>query len=244
MRGRSNINSRIDDLVCESPAMREVLELVQQVAPTPVTVLLLGEKGTGKELMARTIHMLSPQNRRPFKIARSVEAFEAPEPLKKADNGTLFLDEIGEIDSSAQTKLMRFLKERTFERVGSNKALTVDARVIAATNKNLQDLVKAGTFREDLYYRLSVVEIRMPALRERKEDIVPLAQNYLRRFSMEAGRHVKDFTSDAAHALVHYSWPGNLRQLSRVVEWAVMACHGEHIGVRDLMTPIAPDSLN
>jgi DNA-binding NtrC family response regulator len=154
--------------------------------------------------------------------------------FEQAQGGTLFLDEIGEIDASIQVKLLRFLGERTFERVGSNKTLTADARLIAATNKNLEDLVKAGTFREDLYYRLCVVEIRMPALRERKGDIPLLAQNFLREFSKEMGKDVKDFTADALETLINYSWPGNVRELRSALERAVVLCHGDRITVRDL----------
>ena len=245
----------MENIVGESPAMKEVFEMVQQVAPTPVTVLLQGESGTGKELVARAIHQLSPRNRRPLVTVHCAAlsptlleselfghekgAFTGATErrvgrFEQAQGGTLFLDEIGEIDASVQIKLLRFLGERTFERVGSNKTLTADARVIAATNKNLEDLVKAGTFREDLYYRLCVVEIRLPALRERKGDIPLLAQNFLREFSKEMGKDVKDFTADALETLINYGWPGNVRELRSALERAVVLCRGDRITVRDL----------
>jgi two-component system, NtrC family, response regulator AtoC len=245
----------MENIVGESPAMKEVFELVQQVAPTPVTVLLQGESGTGKELVARAIHQLSPRNRRPLVTVHCAAlsptlleselfghekgAFTGANErrvgrFEQAQGGTLFLDEIGEIDASTQIKLLRFLGERTFERVGSNKTLTADARVIAATNKNLEDLVKAGTFREDLYYRLCVVEIRLPALRERKGDIPLLAQIFLREFSKAMGKDVKDFTAEALETLINYSWPGNVRELRSALERAVVLCRGDRITVRDL----------
>jgi DNA-binding NtrC family response regulator len=245
----------MENIVGESPAMKEVFEMVQQVAPTPVTVLLQGESGTGKELVARAIHQLSPRNKRPLVTVHCAAlspslleselfghekgAFTGATErrvgrFEQAQGGTLFLDEIGEIDASIQIKLLRFLGERTFERVGSNKTLTADARLIAATNKNLEDMVKAGTFREDLYYRLCVVEIRLPALRERKGDIPLLAQNFLREFSKEMGKDVKDFTADALETLINYAWPGNVRELRSALERAVVLCRGDRITVRDL----------
>jgi two-component system, NtrC family, response regulator AtoC len=245
----------MENIVGESPAMKEVFEMVQQVAPTAVTVLLQGESGTGKELVARAIHQLSPRNRQPLVTVHCAAlsptlleselfghekgAFTGATErrlgrFEQAQGGTLFLDEIGEIDATLQIKLLRFLGERTFERVGSNKTLTADVRVIAATNKNLAELVKAGTFREDLYYRLCVVEIRLPALRERKGDIPLLAQNFLREFSREMGKEVKDFTADALETLINYPWPGNVRELRSALERAVVLCRGDRITVRDL----------
>ena len=245
----------MENIIGESPAMKEVFDVVQQVAPTPVTVLLEGESGTGKELVARAIHQLSPRNRQPLVAVHCAAlsptlleselfghekgAFTGANErrvgrFEQAQGGTLFLDEIGEIDATIQVKLLRFLGERTFERVGSNKTLTADARVIAATNKNLEELVKAGTFREDLYYRLCVVEIRMPALRERKSDIPLLAQAFLKEFAKEMGKDVKDFTADALEALINYAWPGNVRELRSALERAVVLCRGDRISVREL----------
>jgi DNA-binding NtrC family response regulator len=154
--------------------------------------------------------------------------------FEQAQGGTLFLDEIGEIDATIQVKLLRFLGERTFERVGSNKTLSADLRLVAATNKNLEELVKAGKFREDLFFRLRVVEIELPPLRDRTGDIPLLAQNFLREFAQENGKPVNDFTVDALEALMHCPWPGNVRELRTAVEHAVVLCRGERITRRDL----------
>jgi DNA-binding NtrC family response regulator len=244
----------LENIVGESPAMQEIFEVVRQVAPSRATVLLTGESGTGKELVAKAIHQLSPRARQPF-VAVHCAAL-APTLLEselfghekgaftgaherrigrfeQAQGGTLFLDEIGEIDATLQVKLLRFLGERTFERVGSNKTLTADARLVAATNKNLEDLVKAGKFREDLFFRLRVVEIHLPPLRERAGDIPLLAQSFLREFARENGKPVNDFTADALEALMNYSWPGNVRELRTAIEHAVVLCRGEKIGARD-----------
>src|SRR5690242_11579496 len=208
----------LENLVGESPAMREIFEVIQQVAPTRATVLLTGESGTGKELVARAIHQLSPRARQPFVTVHC--AALAPTLLEselfghekgaftgaherrigrfeQAQGGTLFLDEIGEIDASIQIKLLRFLGERSFERVGSNKTLTADVRLVAATNKNLEELVKAGKFRDDLFFRLRVVEIWLPPLRQRREDIPLLAEKFLHEFAKENQKQVSSFSSDA-----------------------------------------------
>jgi two-component system response regulator AtoC len=245
----------MENIIGESPPIREVLEEVQQVAPTRANVLLLGETGTGKELIARAIHQLSPRNREPMVTVHS--AALAPTLLEselfghekgaftgaherrvgrfeQAQGGTLFLDEIGEIDATIQIKLLRFLGERTFERVGSNRTLTADVRLIAATNKNLEELVKAGTFREDLYFRLKVVEIHLPPLRDRREDIPLLAQVFMREYAKDNGKNVKDFTADALEALINYSWKGNVRELRGAIEHAVVFCRGDRISMRDL----------
>jgi DNA-binding NtrC family response regulator len=159
--------------------------------------------------------------------------------FEQAQGGTLFLDEISEIDAAIQIKLLRFLGERTFERVGSNKTLTADVRLITATNKNLEELVKAGSFREDLFFRLRVVEITLPPLRARAGDIPLLAQSFLREFARENGKAVNSFTSDALELLMNYSWPGNVRELRTAIEHAVVLCRGEKIGARDLPRQIA-----
>ncbi len=245
----------LQELVGESRAMKEVLEVVQQVAPTRATVLLLGESGTGKEMAAKVIHQLSPRAQQPMVTVHC--AALAPTLLEselfghekgaftgayerrigrfeQAQGGTLFLDEIGEIDAALQVKLLRFLGERTFERVGSNKTLSADVRLVAATNKDLQEQVKAGSFREDLFFRLRVVEIRMPPLRERLEDIPLLARTFLTEFSKENNKPVKGFTADAFDLLVRYQWPGNVRELRTAIEHAVVLCRGEKVTVRDL----------
>ena len=245
----------MENLVGESPAMREVIELVQQVAPTRATVLLQGESGTGKELIAKTIHQLSPRAQLPMVTVHCAAlsptlleselfghekgAFTGAHErrigrFEQAQGGTLFLDEIGEIDGALQVKLLRFLGERTFERVGSNKTLTADVRLIAATNKNLEAQVKAGAFREDLFFRLKVVEIWLPPLRERGEDIPLLAQAFLREFAKENEKAVTGITPDGMETLLRYSWPGNVRELRTAIERAVVLTRGEKISARDL----------
>jgi DNA-binding NtrC family response regulator len=245
----------LENIVGESPAMKEIFEVVQQVAPTRATVLVTGESGTGKELIAKAVHQLSPRAKQPFVTVHC--AALAPTLLEselfghekgaftgaherrigrfeQAQGGTLFLDEIGEIDATIQVKLLRFLGERTFERVGSNKTLSADVRLVAATNKNLEELVKAGKFREDLFFRLRVVEIELPPLRERTGDIPLLAQSFLREFAKENGKAVNDFTADALQLLMNYPWPGNVRELRTATEHAVVLCRGEKISARDL----------
>jgi two-component system response regulator AtoC len=245
----------LENIVGESPLMQEVFEVVQQVAPTRATVLLSGESGTGKELIAKAIHQLSPRAKQPLVVVHCAAlsptlleselfghekgAFTGAHErrigrFEQAQGGTLFLDEIAEIDATIQIKLLRFLGERTFERVGSNRTLTADLRLIAATNKNLEDLVKAGTFRDDLFFRLRVVEIHLPALRERTGDIPLLALSFLREFAKENGKPVNDFTADALELLMNYSWPGNVRELRAAIEHAVVLCRGEKISARDL----------
>jgi two-component system, NtrC family, response regulator AtoC len=245
----------MENIIGESPLIQEVFEVVQQVAPTRATVLLSGESGTGKELIAKAIHQLSPRAKQPLVgvhcaalsptlleselFGHERGAFTGAHErrigrFEQAQGGTLFLDEIGEIDPTIQIKLLRFLGERTFERVGSNKTLTADVRLVTATNKNLEDLVKAGTFREDLFFRLRVVEIHLPALRERTGDIPLLALNFLREFAKENGKPVNDFTADALELLMNNSWPGNVRELRAAIEHAVVLCRGEKISARDL----------
>jgi DNA-binding NtrC family response regulator len=254
---RQQLDSKFgfENIIGESPAMREIFEIVQQVAPTRASVLVLGESGTGKELIARALHQLSPRAKQPFVTVHC--AALAPTLLEselfghekgaftgaherrigrfeQAQGGTLFLDEIGEIDATIQVKLLRFLGERTFERVGSNKTLTADVRLVAATNKNLEELVKAGKFREDLFFRLRVVEIVLPPLRERTGDIPLLAQGFLREFAKENGKPVNEFTADALECLMTFSWPGNVRELRTAIEHAVVLSRGERIARRDL----------
>jgi two-component system, NtrC family, response regulator AtoC len=254
---RQQLDSKfgLENIVGESPAMKEIFEVVQQVAPTRATILIMGESGTGKELVAKAIHQLSPRAKQAFVTVHC--AALAPTLLEselfghekgaftgaherrvgrfeQAQGGTLFLDEIGEIDATIQVKLLRFLGERTFERVGSNKTLSADVRLVTATNKNLVELVKAGKFREDLFFRLHVLDIHLPPLRERTGDIPLLAQNFLREFAKENGKPVNDFTVDALEALMNHHWPGNVRELRTTIEHAVVLCRGERISVRDL----------
>ncbi len=254
---RQQLNNKfgLENIVGESPAMKEIFEVVQQVAPTRATVLLTGESGTGKEVIARAIHQLSPRSRQPMVsvhcAALSATLLESElfghekgaftgaherrvGRFEQAQGGTLFLDEIGEIDATIQVKLLRFLGERTFERVGSNKTLMADVRLVAATNKNLEELVKAGKFREDLFFRLRVVEINLPPLRERTGDIPLMAHRFLREFAAENNKAVNDFTADALQLMMHHTWPGNVRELRTAIEHAVVLCRGEKISARDL----------
>ncbi len=263
LRQRLETKFGLENVIGQSPAMEEVFEIVQQVAPTRATVLLLGESGTGKELIAKAIHQLSPRAQRPLVTVHCAAlsttlleselfghekgAFTGAHErrigrFEQAQGGTLFLDEIGEINATLQVKLLRFLGERTFERVGSNKTLTADVRLIAATNKNLEELVKAGTFREDLLFRLRVVEVHLPPLRERAGDIPLLAQTFLREFAKANGKKVAGFAPDAVDALAEHAWPGNVRELQTAVERAVVMCRGESIVVRDLPLNLRGDS--
>jgi two-component system response regulator AtoC len=245
----------LENIIGESAAMKEVFEIVQQVAPTRATVMILGESGTGKELIAKAIHQLSPRARQPMVTVHCAAltptlleselfghekgAFTGAHErrlgrFEQAQGGTLFLDEIGEIDATIQVKLLRFLGERTFERVGSNKTLTADVRLVAATNKDLEGLVKAGSFREDLFYRLSVVVIRMPALRDRPGDVPLLARSFLLEFARENQKPVNDFTAEALQALMDYHWPGNVRELRTAIEHGVVLSRTDKITLRDL----------
>lgn len=242
-------------VIYASPAMQEVMSLVARVAPTDATVLITGETGTGKELVARVIHHLSPRSANPW-VAVNVAAL--PETLieselfghekgaftgadrarmgkfEAAHRGTLFLDEIGELPASAQVKLLRFLQERVIERLGSNRPIPLDVRVIAATNRDLESLVREGKFREDLYYRLNVIRIHLPPLRERREDILPLAQHFLETFAKKHGKRVRAFTKEATEALLRYDYPGNVRELQNLIERAVVLSRSEYITVQDL----------
>ncbi len=251
------INTRygLEHIVGDSPAMREVFDTVRQVADSRATVLIRGESGTGKELIARAIHQLSPRSKGPLVIVHGGAlaptlleselfghekgAFTGAHErrigrFEEAQGGTLFLDEIGEIDATLQVKLLRFLDVRTFERVGSNKTLTADVRLITATNRDLQAMVHEGTFRKDLYYRLCVVEIVMPALRDRPTDIPLLAAAFLAESSKAHGKTFTGFSPEAMDALQAYDWPGNVRELRAFVERAVIFSRDPVVSLRDL----------
>lgn len=245
----------LENVVGESPAIHKILEIVNQVAPSKATVLLRGESGTGKEVIAKAIHQLSPRARAPMITTHCAAlnanlleselfghekgAFTGANErrigrFEQANGGTLFLDEIGEIDASVQVKLLRFLGERTFERVGSNRTLTTDVRLIAATNKDLEKMVREGTFREDLFFRLRVVEIVIPPLRERVEDIPLMAAKFLREFSKENNKSVTALDRSTLELLQKYPWPGNVRELRACMEHAVIFSSGSSVQVRDL----------
>ncbi|RPJ31068.1 MAG: sigma-54-dependent Fis family transcriptional regulator [Verrucomicrobiaceae bacterium] len=246
---------KLDRLIGKSPEIAKVSEIIQQVAPTRATILIEGESGTGKEVVAGLLHhlsgrpaakmvtvhcaALSPQLLESELFGHEKGAFTGAAQrrigrFEQADGGTLFLDEIGEIDSATQIKLLRVLSERSLERVGSNTPIKVDVRVIAATNKNLRELVDRGEFREDLFFRLNVVKIEMPPLRTRREDIVLLASAFLQEFAKENDRPLKPLTDPALRLLIDYSWPGNVRELRTAIEHGVVMSNDAVIDVRHL----------
>jgi len=242
-------------LVGAAPAFRAVLDTLRQAAPTSATVLIGGESGTGKELAARLVHDLSPRAARPFV---PINCAAIPEGLleselfghekgaftgavsrregrfERADGGTLFLDEVGEMPPAVQVKLLRFLQDGVLERVGGGEPVRLDVRVVAATNKDLAAEARAGRFREDLFYRLDVVAVRLPPLRERGEDVPLLAMTFLRRLADANGKRLSGFTPAALAALERYGWPGNVRELLHAIERAVILTRGEVIDVGDL----------
>jgi len=245
----------LKNLLGKSDVLVKTIERIEQVAPTRATVLIEGESGTGKEVVAHTIHQLSGRPAAKFVIvhcaALSAQLLESElfghekgaftgaaqrrlGRFEQADGGTIFLDEIGEIDAAAQVKLLRVLSERSIERVGSNTPIKVDVRLIAATNKNLRELVDRGEFREDLYFRLNVIKIDMPPLRARGEDIILLASAFLKEFSLENKRPVKPLTDEAMELMRRYPWPGNVRELRTVIEHGVVMSNGDRIGMEHL----------
>ena len=255
LRLRTREAGRLERLIGKSPEILRVGEMIRQVAPTRATVLIEGESGTGKEVVAHAIHehsgrpegklvivhcaALSPQLLESELFGHEKGSFTGASQrrigrFEQADGGTLFLDEIGEIDATTQVKLLRALSERTIERVGSNTPVKVDVRVIAATNKRLHELVADGKFREDLYFRLNVVRLEMPPLRQRREDIVLLANSFLREFATENGRPFKPLTDAALALLQAHPWPGNVRELRTAIEHGVVMSNDAVIDVRHL----------
>ncbi len=245
----------MENIIGHSPEMQQIFDTVRQVAASRATVLISGESGTGKELIAKAIHRLSPRKNGAFVPVHCASlsstlleselfghekgAFTGAAERRKgrfelADGGSLFLDEIGEVDASVQVKILRALEERRFERVGGQESIDVDTRLIAATNRDLKKMVAEGKFREDLYYRLYVVVVHLPALRERTGDIPLLLRHYLDVFNQENGRLIEGFSSEALDLLTAYSWPGNVRELRNVVEQVVVLSRSQRVGVRDL----------
>jgi two-component system, NtrC family, response regulator HydG len=246
-------------VIGSSPAWRKVCEMVQQIAPSRATVLIAGESGTGKELIASLIHRLSPRSEHPF-ITLNAAALPAtlleaelfgyekgaftgaqqrkPGRFELADGGTLFLDEIGDMPPEVQVKLLRVLQDGAFERLGGTRTMQVDVRVVAATNKELMQEVEAGRFRLDLYYRLNVIAVQLPSLRERREDIPLLVAHFLRKYSEQNNKEVDSIQQQALQSLQAYDWPGNVRELENVIERSVVLAKGTTISIPDL-----PDHL-
>lgn len=252
-----------DQIIYRSRAVNEVINLAGRVSRSDTTVLIKGESGTGKELFARLIHTLSPRSEKPM---IPVNCAALPETLleselfghekgaftgasrrrigrfEEADEGTLFLDEIGELSPSVQAKLLRFLQEREFQRVGGNQTIRSDVRIISATNRDLEAKVKEGDFREDLYYRLNVVAMTIPPLRDRKEDLPPLIDHFLKQFAREMGEEIREIDLEARDLLLRYDYPGNVRELENIIERAVVIARGPVISSRDL--PFTRDEIH
>lgn len=252
---QTEIEGRHVDIITENAAMKHLLQLAHRAAESNSTILLLGESGTGKEVLARRIHRWSGRARYPFTVVNCVAipdelleselfghekgAFTGAHQLKRgkfevADHGTVFLDEIGEVPAGIQTKLLRVLQDHEFERVGGTRTIKADIRAIAATNSDLERGVREGRFREDLYYRLNVVSIKLPPLRERREDIPLLVDHFLRKYAAELKKPLKPLTQTALDGLVAYHWPGNVRELENVIERAMVLSAGEEIDLEDL----------
>lgn len=244
-----------DEMVGKSDSLSRVRQMISKAAPSRASVLITGESGVGKELVAKAVHEQSDRAKGPFVVVHCAAlsetlieselfgfekgAFTGAENLHKgrfelADGGTIFLDEIGEVNLATQVKLLRVLQEHKFERVGGEKSIEVDVRVVAATNRNLEEEVKAGKFREDLFYRLNVVRIEMPSLRERMDDIPLLMHAFLREFNIENKKNIRGFDKASKAAMIKYNWPGNIRELKNAVESAVVMCTGDEIKMEDL----------
>jgi DNA-binding NtrC family response regulator len=262
-RGIEILTEQVDDrhrmIVGQSVPINRAVEMAKKAAASRSTVLLLGDSGTGKEIFARAIHNWSDRKDKPFVAINCVGlskelleselfghergAFTGAVQLKKgkmelAHGGTVFLDEVGDISTELQTKLLRFLQEREFERIGGTKPISVDVRIIAATNRNLNNAVREGRFREDLYYRLNVVPLNLPSLRERKEDIQGLANYFLRRSALETKKNFVGISEEALRKLIAYEWPGNVRELANVIESAVVLGQGPELTLQDLPAKI------
>jgi DNA-binding NtrC family response regulator len=263
---RAELRTRysLDAVVAESPRVREALELARRAAASRSTVLVTGESGTGKELIARAVHYHSERVGGPF-VAVNCKALASgvleselfghergaftgaerakPGLFERADGGTLFLDEIGEIDADFQGKLLRVLQERRVQRVGAGEDKPIDVRVVAASNRDLRAEAAAGRFREDLYFRLAVIPIQLPPLRERREDVLPLAANFLARWNRELGRNIAGWTPEVERWLVSHAWPGNVRELENAIERGVVLARGERIGLDDLLVDAADTGM-
>ena len=250
-----------DNIIGRSEPMQEIFATIERVAPTRATVLLAGESGVGKDLIARAIHFHSPRRDRPLvkinctaipenlmeselfgyeKGAFTGAVTSKPGKFEQADTGTVFLDEIGDVPGPIQVKLLRILQEREFERLGSNVTRHTDVRIIAATNQDLRAALEQGTFREDLYYRLNVVPLNIPPLRDRKQDIPFLANHFIRKLAADSGSAVESITDAAMERLMAYHWPGNVRELENVIERSLVLCRGSQLDAGDVRLESAP----
>ncbi len=256
-------------IIVADPLMEEALNVAARAAASRATVIIGGESGTGKELVARAVHGASPRREKPFIAVNCAAlnenlmeselfghekgAFTGADRkragrFEQADGGTLFIDEVGEIPASVQVKLLRVLQERSFERVGGGEAIKVDVRLIAATNRDLMDMVKRGEFREDLYYRLNVVSVSLPPLRQRRRDIPLLLDHFLQRYAKENGKDIRDFSREAREQLMRYDYPGNVRELQNIIESAVVMARRDLIATADLPighvdgSPVVPNA--
>jgi len=259
LRHKQDIVYHFNDVIAFSPGMKQVLKSLEKFAKTDSTILITGATGTGKSFLSGTVHYNSPRKQKPFiKIncanipedlleselfGHEKGAFTSAEKLRigrfeQASGGTLFLDEIGEISLGLQTKLLRVLEEKCFERVGGNKTIYADVRVIAATNKDLPEQITKGEFREDLYYRINVLPIRLPDLRERRQCLLPLAQYFLNKYATSLSSDVRGFTDEALEKIQQYSWPGNIRQLANTIERAVILEDDDLIDTHTLSLPV------
>ena len=246
---------KIDSIISNSPKMEEVLSLASRAADSKATILIYGESGTGKEVLAKSIHYVSSRKEKPF-IAVNVPAlpetlleselfghekgaFTGAEKTKKgrfelAESGTIFLDEIGDIPINLQVKLLRVLQEHQIERLGSTESINIDVRIIAATHQNLEDKIKDGTFREDLFYRLNIVSLHIPPLRERKEDVLPFIDYFIEKYASENNKPKLSLSKEAVDAIIKYNFPGNVRELENIIERAVVLCRTDVITLNDL----------
>ncbi|MEW6186405.1 MAG: sigma 54-interacting transcriptional regulator [Thermodesulfobacteriota bacterium] len=245
----------LSDIISKSDKLQNIFNMLPDIAQSDSTVLIQGPSGSGKELLAKAIHSLSPRREKPF-VAINCSALpetlleselfgyvrgaftdakkDKPGKLAQADSGTLFLDEIGDLPLTVQAKLLRVLQEKTYEPLGSNSSKPVKARIISATNKDLKDLIRGGTFREDLYYRLKVIQINLPSLRERREDIPLLIEHFLAKFNLRTGKKISQISPKAMQILMGYDYPGNIRELENIIEHAFVLCHGTTIHLTHL----------
>jgi transcriptional regulator with PAS, ATPase and Fis domain len=265
LRKQLTMRYTFDEIISKSPSMQRIFNILPEIARSPSNVLILGDSGTGKELVARAIYNASSRSNKPFITVNcgalpdtlleselfgyKAGAFTDAKQDKKgrfaaAEGGTIFLDEIGDIPASLQVKLLRVLQQKIYEPLGSNEPVKADVRIITATNRDLQALVKEDAFREDLFYRLNVVKIQLPPLRERMEDIPLLIEHFTSKFSAQQGKDIVGISDEARAILMHYNFPGNIRELENIIEYAFILCPGGFIQPEHLPEPFAPTTHN